>query len=215
MAEVHDLVVVEAPIAFSGKTKIKQGVDVAGLDGDVFVLVPFPLPPPCNQREEDFRLPAPRVDDGFPSLVEEKLGDGGKESEDVEGGEKSEEKRLKLEDLVDVVLPEFFAEAHEREDGEDGVLEALLRGEVVEAGMGMEVLKKELNSPAPGGGEVAEAAGVESFRREVAAKEAPQGAVVGGGDVMASSGEEDGGLDGRRAVCEGIGMADQGGVGER
>lgn len=79
---------------------------------------------------------------------------------------------------------------------------------------GFEVAKEQGEDPLATGGEKTDLGGVEYLGGEVAAEEAPKGAVAGGGDVVLVAVEEACGGEGWGAIGEGGAVLDEGFVDE-
>lgn len=120
------------------------------------------------------------MDQFFPPIAEQKLPQSRPEVEDVESAETQDESALDFFNFLDLILMELVAEAHEHEEAEHGVLEVIdqpHRG--LRLGGVSEAVDEKREDPLAGVGVCSDAGGVEDLVGEVAAEEAPRGAVGG------------------------------------
>ena len=118
-------------------------------------------------------------------------------------------------DISDFALIESFPEAHEDEQAEHGVLEVVDDSDgIVGLRVGFEVSEEGVEDPVANPGEGLDAGVVEHLGGEVAAEDAPRGAVGGGADVVLVAGDDFRCGESLGAVGEEGAVLDEGLVGE-
>ncbi|XBJ16995.1 hypothetical protein VPH35_008501 [Triticum aestivum] len=161
--EVDHLVVGQRAVSLLGELNVEQGVDVGVLERALFLglAAEFPvLPPSVDQRHEQVLLPPLHGVHGLEAVAVEVLGHRRQEGEDGH-----------LPRPVD-----------EHEETEHGVLECLHDGRAAGGRLITQLLGQHAAHPGARGGEEADPRRVQRLGDEVAAQEAPHGAVAGARD---------------------------------
>ncbi|URE21123.1 hypothetical protein MUK42_11134, partial [Musa troglodytarum] len=141
------------------------------------------------------------------SIAEDVPGDAWNKGQHAEFSAVEEEAPLRLLDILDGLLDE---------QAEHSELEALhgVDHAVVSIGLGSEVLDENTEDPRTGASVELDAGVMEDLRGEVAAEEAPDGAIGGGGDVVLAHAEEADGRQRGGSVGEGSAVLDERLVGD-
>ncbi|KAM2730669.1 hypothetical protein FF1_001998 [Malus domestica] len=111
-------------------------------------------------------------------------------------------------DFFDLLFVQFVAEAHQNQEAEHGILEVVDHPDDGAAAfgvglrLGFEAVDEDIENPFAGVAVGFDAGRVKDFGGEVAAEEAPSGAVDGGADVVLVAGDVLVGGQGRGAVGE-------------
>ncbi|MQL96065.1 hypothetical protein Taro_028732 [Colocasia esculenta] len=217
-AEGDDLLLVELSVVFFRQLQVEEGIHVREVEAVLAGRAPSShlLSARSYQREVDLPLPLAQLQQLPPRPSEHVLGKLGHEGEDVEFADEHEQVPLRFLNIADGLLVELLAEAHEHEQTEHGVLEALHDDHDAIAGAraGTELVEEDAEDPLAGMRICLDARRVKDLQHQVATEEAPQGPVARGADVVLVPANESDAGEGCGAVGEDGAVLDEQLVGD-